>query len=441
MPKTEKSKKESDLDLFSSLKEIIIFKKFEPKLGCDENSETNTYKYYDFREEVTKQHCLSRNSYSIKTTNDYPHVLIITDSDKYDEILSKLHQKHNGITSTISIKDYDYLLRQFLITNQEAQLSLKLISTFFEKVHKIPTEKYKAVSLISGIYLQKDQIDLGNFKIKKTDLGEIEKDYGRFTTQNIKHALNKNEFFKDEKTFYIIGYEELELKKIKDLGTDFLHHASSVFDKYFNDLIKFVYFMHGRRNKLSLKRKFESFDNGEFLDIYNLSNKKFSGGVNGAEGGETLCFEGGFSIFNDPINDIKYFYLIDKQKSGIDLHLYNAIIWSGKSLMNRDLEESFMQLFVGLESLSPKGMLIDDFVAFLLGKSYEDRLSIKKSVKNYHDIRSRIVHQNIQSISVSENEYYGLLRVVKNAIYKIFTDEGIKNMDDLRDKIEKIKYS
>lgn len=439
----KKSNKNEDLELFSSLRNSIIFKKFESKVGAVKGIGEDAYRYEDFRDKLLREY-ISQNIHYIKTINDYPHVSVIIDVDSYDDILLKLYKKHEGISSALSLKDYDYLLRQFLIKNQEVELSSKLISSFFEEVHRIPTEKYMAVSLISGIDFKQERIELGNFKIIKTNLDDIRTNYGVITYDNINHIISKNKFLKDEKIFNILEYGELSLKKIKSpvFGGDFIRHTSSIFDRYFDDLMRFCYYMNGKRDTLSLKRKLISFDNKEFLDIYNLSDKKFSGGTHGSGMGEILFLDGEWSVFNLKINDIRFFQLIDKQKSGTELHLYNAITWVGKSLMNKDLEESFMQLFVGLESLSPKGgMPIDDFAAFLLGKSYEERLNIKERVKNFHDIRSRIVHQNIQSINVSEREYYDLLKIVKMAIHKIFTDSSLKNMNDLRNKVERIKYS
>lgn len=442
----QKNKKEEKLrerlKLFKSIRDNIVFREFITESGEEER--IINQKYSKFLREIEHEFYAKIINFSFNC-DLHPYISVIINPKGYEDILLNLYKEYEVISETISIKDFDYLLRKFLVENRDKELSTESTTSFFIEINKLPIKKYKAVSLIFGVSFLEKQIELGNFKITKTNLEEIKDRYGSYTSESINYCyIKKQNFLSTEdvdKSFYVIEYEKLELKKIDKFNSDFTKYTSKIFNKYFDDITKFLYYMNGERGKLSLKREFEDHSSKGFLHIYNVEDDKFAGGSSHIKGGTPLYLDGNFSIFKNKINDIKLFNLIDKQKSDLDLHIYNAIIWAGKSLMNEDLEESFAQLFIALESLIPEKKDMDDWMAFLLGENYEDRIRIKEVIATSHIIRSRIVHQNIQSISVSEYQYYDLFHILKRAIHKMYTNDAVKTFEDMRTEIKKIKYS
>ena len=85
---------------------------------------------------------------------------------------------------------------------------------------------------------------------------------------------------------------------------------------------------------------------------------------------------------------------------------------------------------------------ISDFVAYYLGKTLEERLDYKAKVSNFHNKRSMIVHQNSFANTVNYKEYLNLLAIVKQIIYKMYSNlSTIKTKEELKEYIKKIKYS
>jgi len=112
--------------------------------------------------------------------------------------------------------------------------------------------------------------------------------------------------------------------------------------------------------------------------------------------------------------------------------------------MNADIDDAFLQLYVALESITPsiKSSSIPDSVSFILGKDYETRIKIHREIQDLTDKRSRIVHQNISQINVSDKDYEILFDYVKKMIFHLHKNSTqYKNMEELQKKIDRLKYS
>jgi hypothetical protein len=178
-------------------------------------------------------------------------------------------------------------------------------------------------------------------------------------------------------------------------------------------------------------------------------------------------FRSSASVGSFRLIDIDDEYFID-QENGYDLmwqlisrknvteledKIIRSIIWGGKSIIESDIADSFVQVAIALEILltykqkdhliSPSIVhQISETAAIIIADSYDDRIKVERDIKDLYTIRSNIVHLGTRHIEIQD--YYKLFFYVKDIIVKLLLIDkyrGLKTSSELHSLIKKIKYS
>ena len=150
----------------------------------------------------------------------------------------------------------------------------------------------------------------------------------------------------------------------------------------------------------------------------------------------------------------KMWCLISKDKpTNYEEKIISSIIWAGKSIIEKDIVDSFIQIAISLEVLltySQKDQIItpsityqiSESAALIIGDSYEARMKIENEIKKLYRIRSNIVHSGKKNIR--KQDYYSFFFYVKEIIIKLLTLDKYKDINsgsDLNTLLKKTKYS
>lgn len=126
-----------------------------------------------------------------------------------------------------------------------------------------------------------------------------------------------------------------------------------------------------------------------------------------------------------------------------DRYLIKSIKWFSQAMIEEDKDIKLVKLFICLESIlifgkEPKGQNLGERCALLIGKDFNDKLYIEKSIKECYRLRGDIVHEGKKNIS--ENKLFYLEKIALDVIIKILKNNKIKNKNDLGFYLKKLKY-
>ncbi|MBF4467875.1 MAG: hypothetical protein ISP01_00575 [Methanobrevibacter arboriphilus] len=169
----------------------------------------------------------------------------------------------------------------------------------------------------------------------------------------------------------------------------------------------------------------------------------------------------GIKILSDMLKKNKF--------SQFEQQLLLGIIWFSEALSIYDHSEKYLpnestnyktddfiffkfsemttKLFTSLESIlivkegEPIRENLSERIAILLQDNYDERIKLKKKIKNLYDNRSKIIHSG--DFFISKNEFYELLGINRNVLIKLVKLNNkyeFKNMIDLETYFNKIKY-
>ena len=152
-------------------------------------------------------------------------------------------------------------------------------------------------------------------------------------------------------------------------------------------------------------------------------------------------------------NHKNLFALLDGPKTALQDKIFKSTMWLGKSLRNENIGDAFLQISIALECLltrQEKNSFINpsityslsETLAFLVGNTKEERLSIFKDIKKLYSLRSAIVHSGKSNIEVKD--YYDFFNFVRQGIYtilKLIEEKKYHNIDDIYSYIDNLKFS
>ncbi len=428
----------------------------------DINSNISIYTYK--KEEISKEfgevidiiiekNRKERNFYSYSF--DFPYIITIFDYDKNVEFFEKFYRKNYKITENFSKEDLKNKIFHFLAKNPSNIIDKNLIS----ELKQIKETSFIMVAMIRGLSVDKEE-SFGNFKIKLLKYKDIENIYS--SNSLFKNTIESgNEMFKEYNYYFLEYHTKVRVVNDDDFKpSNHIDKLREIYEKKFKQLSLVLNFLY-KKNYDNKNEKIRSLDISlynilpDFLDNHiaifedSINNDKLKANlsIKNSSSNETplrLSLDGEIGIRGVIISseiDEELIKLIDKEKSGLETNIFQAILWAGKSIVNDDLEEAFVQLFIGLEALC-MDKHISDFVAYYLGEKLDERLQYRAIIKDLHNKRSRIIHQNSFGNIIEYVDYYNLLDIVKKIIYKMYKNLClIKTKEDLEKYIEELRYS
>jgi hypothetical protein len=349
---------------------------------------------------------------------------------------------------------------------------------FNDQIPKVSYEedfKKKLFDLIYDSKCKKNEIDYNGFikTLLKTKLNKytfISNLYGISLIDNTCIEISKN---------IVIAHSNFVLKEYNhdNWFIDKVRNNKSPFEKDHIYLIyKNIEAIDEKKAKILLEKKFEHFintflycygskrDDNQKISLHDISSNEKNLLIN--QNGETSNSWARKDLIN-PVYSIPKIFPIDKNYkelfdfldtdenlTPIERKIKIAVNWIGKSLKNNNIDEAFLYLFLGIESLfsrDDKELIsssivnhISEIVAFLNSDSPIDRINISQKIKILYGKRSSLVHTGV--CNVLEEDYYDLLYFIKTAIEKLFLLKNdkinsIKNSTELQNWHNKIKFS
>lgn len=130
----------------------------------------------------------------------------------------------------------------------------------------------------------------------------------------------------------------------------------------------------------------------------------------------------------------------------IESALLRGIHWLGNSTIDNDIENSFLNLVICLETFltprnrDPIASSIGEGVAFALAEDVESRKRIKKKIKDFYNKRSGISHGGDKSVHIGELVYLQRL-TISFTVWLIDNIDKFNSVKDLLNWVEDQKLS
>ncbi len=123
---------------------------------------------------------------------------------------------------------------------------------------------------------------------------------------------------------------------------------------------------------------------------------------------------------------------ITNSLNDMESQVLRSIVWFGESKIEHDPAARFLKLTLVLECLlnlnksEPIATYLSERVAFILGKTLDERLGMVEKVKHLYDIRSRIVHNG--SLDVEETDLIEIESIVAQLLALFLTNSQYSSL-------------
>jgi len=343
---------------------------------------------------------------------------------------------NSEIASTVTMKDFAEYFNKLILSSkrEEIEITKKLIEIMFKEILEIPVKNF---NIIKGVY----GIKLGNNE-NGLKLGPFEIFYQPIFKKNLEKKYPQPfDFLWDHWQYeYLVTVSVKARTKSK---------ARELADEMLYMLELFIYFAIGQYKKefcvniiSKVTNKYDSyliFEDGtiganfsnDFVDFVPLDDAYFLDS----------------SIGNNKIWDL----LFVKQKTPLEKRIISAIEWIGKANCEMNNKNRFLFYVFAIESMlnyQEKNMItpsiahsIAEGSAMILGKDYEERITIEKKIKEIYSIRSALAHGANKEIS--DEEMIMAMNVSKNIIITFLTDKDLIEMNNIEkfyDYLKRKKY-
>ncbi|MBO0419091.1 hypothetical protein JZO80_02870 [Vagococcus fluvialis] len=333
------------------------------------------------------------------------------------------------VKDTFIFKNYtDKEIKNFIVKlisiNEIDEKSILAEIKIFKNVEK---EKFVVFLPVYGIEIKKE-IQFGNFIFHNAD---------SFKTRikDICPEQNINLIMKTfENDYFIEGTVKTRSEK----------SASEIIQYEVTKLLNIIrFFICSKENKAN-------------INIMNSSIQLSKSLVAGIEK-KTLSLNSEYLVSSNPVTlEVDHFSnnptltmfinntLGNTHKTEIEKRLNLAVQWIGESLNEQNDSMKFLKIFFAFESIlqvkaDNQTEKMAEFICFLLEDKKEKRLELKKNFKKLYNIRSRISHGEIESVSKFDIYYsydliYGLINVIVTNLDKFNT------LDDISNYVDEKKY-
>ena len=350
----------------------------------------------------------------------------------FEYIKNEFFNMNNEILNTVTMKDFIKYFNKIILSskNEKSEITKDSIKIMFKEILEIPEKKYNIFKGIYGIKLCNNEIGL--------KLGPFEIYYQPVFKKNLEKTYPPPLDFLWDRW----RYEYLVTVSVKARSES---KASELADKMLYMLELFIYFTIGRYKKefcvniiSKVTNKYDSyliFDDetiganfsNDFVDLVPLDDAYFTDS----------------SIGNNKIWDL----LFIKQKTPIENRIISAIEWIGKANCEINNKNRFLFYVFAIESLlnyQEKNMItpsiahsIAESSAMILGKNYEERITIEKIIKEIYSIRSALAHG--ANKEVSDEEMNMAMSISRNIIITFLTDCDLIKMNNIETFFDYLK--
>ncbi len=358
---------------------------------------------------------------------------------KYNNLFSSLYDALDVKSKLISLKIFKETIQQYFFTNTfTIEAILKYIN---ENVSNI----YNCVAPIWGMSMKENILDFGKFKfVKKTYLKEyilsqttLKQDF--LTKKNLT-SIEKDEQDEANFIYLLISYkcrdsvyaDELFVEERKKIINALRYMLGTSGERFYIGEKEFISFFD---------KRIQFTDKIIFGNTY-LKNKDVD-----------IVFETDYYFSKEDGNYYIWEMLNKTNPNQFEKRILNSIDWIGRSLNElagsdisiTEIAFAFETLLKRDESVTPitssiQGS-ISEIVAYIVGKTLEDRLKIINEFKKFYSKRSAIVHG--RKVNEDINMYYNFLYIFKAFVIEILTNKQYENcssINDLYQRVDKYKY-
>ncbi len=336
---------------------------------------------------------------------------------KYNSAFEHLYNSLGLEVAGLSSNEFRKKIEQLLFFDNFTEEKIR------EKLKSIPLQHYHCVDKIYGINIENDMLVLGKYTL----LNPI------YISHYLKEKIEaKNHHYIDD----FIDTEENADKFIYVIcdysgkGVDLPREKFDMDLATFINILRYMIRIKNSRLNIDLSaynprqlNKFQFSDEGSIYSSFKIDRKDVT-----------------ITLYEDYITDIdlgfnKIWEITNKDnKNDFENRIMLAIDWVGQSLQENNDDMSICKLAFAFESLfhvqkdnmiSPSIQYsIAESVAFLIGKTPEERINIKKRFKEFYSHRSSIVHGGS---SKKKSDYDYFLSLLIGSISYLLTDENFAN--------------
>ncbi|WP_077609233.1 HEPN domain-containing protein [Clostridium sp. Marseille-P2415] len=302
---------------------------------------------------------------------------------------------------------------------------------------KKPIKEFDFIKVSYGM-----TIDSADF-IEYRDITLIKKDF-------IEEFLNKNRldneivshFYNKLKTNDDVIYMKIKCSaKDEDKAQEYAIQRFKLIDTCFRFLLK-------NDNSDRLRIGFYNLNHESTSGMYGYNNNTF---VSLSEIKSSVSIDKFVNYLFESDLSKRVWDLMEKQYlNDMETRVKEAIICISEATHQNDDGIAYMQCFLALEAIlmEQDGFInksitaqISEYVAFIIGKERNERISFEKEIKDLYTIRSSIAHGKNKKVISQELER--IFIIVKIIIAKFLTDKklmSIRNVKELRAHITDLKF-
>lgn len=330
---------------------------------------------------------------------------------------------------------------QNYLLNVYPNYEIESYNSKIEEINKLKKIKTNILYQLYNIDLDKNELILPSFEMYKPQYFISE--YPNPLLYSDIHEQNRVN--SDNALHVVLILKDIEMYKEDEFSKDI------IIEQKVSDFICFLAVALGNKKfAQAITTKFSCISNSHHLinDDYRILTSSMSVS-------ESTYINSHCTLLTDKFSDTheKLFNLLCSSKTKIEEKIYKSTLWLGKSLVTKNLSDSFLQVAVALECLlarQERGYFIQpsitvtlsETLAFLIGNNADERKAYFKQLKDLYAKRSSIVHSGNTSIDIKV--YYEFFNLVKEGIYvmiKLVQENKFTTINEVYDYIESLKFS
>lgn len=330
---------------------------------------------------------------------------------------------------------------QNYLLNVYPNYEIESYNSKIEEINKLKKIKTNVLYQLYNIDLDKNELTLPSFEMYKPQY---------FISEHPNPLLysdinEQNRVNSDNALHVVLILKDIEMYKEDGFSKDI------IIEQKVSDFICFLAVALGKKSfAQAISTKFSCISNSHHLinDDYRIFTSSMSVSESTYINSRCTLLTGNFSDTHE-----KLFNLLCSSKTKIEEKIYKSILWLGKSLITKNISDSFLQVAIALECLlarQERGYFIQpsitvslsETLAFLIGNNADERKAYFKQLRDLYAKRSSIVHSGDTSIDIEV--YYDFFNLVKEGIYamiKLVQENKIKTINEIYDYIESLKFS
>ena len=330
---------------------------------------------------------------------------------------------------------------QNYLLNVYPNYEIESYNSKIEEINKLKKIKTNILYQLYNIDLDKNELILPSFEMYKPQYFILRHPNPLlYSNINVQNQINA-----DNSLQVVLILKDVEMFKEDEFSKNI------IIEQNVSDFICFLAVALGNKKfAQAITTKFSCVSNSHHLIDENYRILTYSTSLRESTYTDNNCmlFTDKFGIFHE-----KLFNLLVIPKTKIEEKIYKSTLWLGKSLITKNLSDSFLQVAIALECLlarQERGYFIQpsitvtlsETLAFLIGNNADERKNYFKQLKDLYAKRSSIVHSGNTSIDIEV--YYKFFNLVKEGIYvmiKLVQENKFTTINGIYDYIESLKFS